>query len=104
MRTPESFDERISNGTLARSLCCTKFRNNRNNRGTTQRNCKFQNEFLWRYFTSFMYIMNHLLLQRDSANVTIIKTKDTIKRKDEIQREFRPFLRVNEGYDILKII
>lgn len=52
MRTPESFDERISNGTLARSLCCTKFRNNRNNRGTTQRNCKFQNEFLRRYFTS----------------------------------------------------
>ena len=33
-----------------------------------------------------MYIMNHLLLQRDSANVTIIKMKDTIKlREDEIR-------------------
>ena len=35
---------------LARSRRCAKFRNDRNNRRKTQRNRKFQNEFLRRHF------------------------------------------------------
>ena len=40
------------NGPLARSRRCAKFRNDRNNRRKTQRNRKFQNEFLRRHFPS----------------------------------------------------
>ena len=50
MCASEPSDERISNGPLARSRRCAKLRNDCNNRRKTQRNRKFQNEFLRRHF------------------------------------------------------
>ena len=55
-------------------------------------------------FPTFTQTTNRLPLQRDSANATIIKTKDMIKiERGRDSKESCPFLRIGQVYGILKL-